>query len=158
MAKNLLSKIRPPGEIFTRTGDPFYDLQQQMNRLFESFWLTPPESRTETFVPAIDVQEDDKEIRVSAELPGMDEKDIDVTLTDESLIIEGEKKSEHKEEEKGYTYRESRYGKFRRVFDLPTRVDQNKAHAEFKKGVLHVTIPKAEEAKTKAKKLELKGE
>ena len=77
------------------------------------------------FVPKVDVKEEEKEIVVAAELPGMDQKDIDVTVTNDSIRIAGEKKQEEEKEEKGYYRRETSYGAFERVIDLPTEVDQD---------------------------------
>jgi HSP20 family protein len=130
-----------------------------MNRLFDNFWLEPFgvfEEWPGSFVPTVDVTENDKEIRISAELPGMDEKDIDVTITDSMLTIQGEKKQEEEEKEKGFYRRESSYGSFRRVIDLPIEVDESKADAEFKKGVLKIKLPKTAKAKAKGRKLKVK--
>jgi len=100
-----------------------------------------------------DVGEDDKAIEISAELPGMDEDDVELTLSDGLLTIKGEKKAEHKEEEKNYHLTERRYGAFQRSFRLPDTVDEGKVKANFEKGVLKVTLPKNAEAKAKAKRI-----
>ena len=132
----------------------------EMRRMMEDFWLTPFDAVGrwgEVFVPKVDVKEEEKDIIVSAELPGMDQKDIDVTVTNDSIRISGEKKQEEEKEEKGYYRRETSYGTFERVIDLPSEVDENKAEAEFSKGVLTIRLPKSEEAQAKRKKIKIKS-
>ena len=133
---------------------------EEMRRMMEDFWLTPFEEFGrwgDGFVPKVDVKIEDKDVVVSAELPGMDQKDIDVTVTKDSVRIAGEKKHEEKEEEKGYYRHETSYGSFERIIDLPTEVDENKAEAEFSKGVLTIRLPKNEEAQAKQKKIKIKS-
>lgn len=131
----------------------------EMRRMMEDFWMTPFEEfgrRGDGFIPKVDVKEEDKEIIVSAELPGMDQKDIDLTVTNDSVRISGEKKHE-REEEKDY-YRHERFcGSFDRVIDLPAEVEEDKAEAEFSKGVLTIRLPKSEEAQAKRKKIRIKS-
>jgi HSP20 family protein len=132
----------------------------EMKRMMEDFWMTPLEEFGrwgDGFVPKVDVKEEDKEIVVSAELPGLDQKDIDVTVTEDSVRIAGEKKHEEEEEEKGYYRHETSYGSFERVIDLPTEVDEDKAEAEFNKGVLTIKLPKSEEAQAKHRKIKIKS-
>ncbi len=132
----------------------------EMRRMMEDFWMTPFDAVGrwgEVFVPKVDIKEEEKDIVVSAELPGMDQKDIDVTVTNDSIRISGEKKQEEEKEEKGYYRRETSYGTFERVIDLPTEVDENKAEAEFSKGVLTIRLPKSEEAQAKRKKIKIKS-
>jgi len=143
-----------------RGATPLSWLQREMNRLFSDFWIEPFSGLAEwapSFTPMVDVSEDDKEVRVSAELPGMDEKDIDVTVTDSMLTIRGEKKQEEEEKDKGFYRRESSYGTFQRMIDLPAGVDENKAQAEFKKGILRITLPKTVEAQSKSRKVKIKS-
>ncbi|MBW2649019.1 MAG: Hsp20/alpha crystallin family protein [Deltaproteobacteria bacterium] len=144
---------------------PFYSLQREMNRMFDDFFsdfsLAPfgtSVERFEKFSPSINVTEDDKEVRISAELPGMDEKDIDVSLTSDTLTIKGEK--EEKEEDKGKEYyrMERSYGSFQRVIPLPDEIDTEKTEASFKNGVLNVVLPKIAEAKSSRKKIAIKKE
>jgi len=126
----------------------------------EDFWLMPFDAVGrwgEVFVPKVDVKDEDKDIIVSAELPGMDQKDIDVTVTNDSVRISGEKKQEEEEEKKGYYRHETSYGSFERVIDLPAEVDESKAEAEFSKGVLTIKLPKSEEAQAKHKKIKIKS-
>jgi HSP20 family protein len=113
------------------------------------------------FLPRTNVSETDKEIQVTAELPGVDQKDIEITLTGGDLLIKGEKKSEvdEKKDDKGRTYHrvERSFGSFQRRLALPYDVDPNKVQASFKDGVLTVTLPKPAEAQ-KSKKIEIAGE
>ncbi len=136
-----------------RPASSLLDLQEEMDRWFEEFfgrgWLTPFrlfEEKLPAFSPRVDVVETDKEIKVSVELPGMTEEDIEVTLDDDMLTISGEKKSEHEEKEENYYYMERSYGSFRRVVPLPCSVDEEKVTATFKNGVLNIVLPKAAEA------------
>lgn len=107
--------------------------------------------------PAIDVTEDADAYRLTAELPGMAESEIEVALTDDTLTINGEKKQETEKKEKNYYLSERSYGAFKRSFALPDSVDRDKIGAEFAKGVLTVTMPKLPEAKTEPKKIEVKA-
>ena len=110
-----------------------------------------------TFIPSVDVKEQENDVVVSAELPGLDLKDVNVEVTQDSVRIAGEKKQETEKEEKGYYHRESSFGSFERVIDLPTEVDEDKAEAEFSKGVLTIKLPKSEQARSKRKKVEVKS-
>jgi len=107
--------------------------------------------------PAMDVTEDDSGYKLTAELPGMDEKDIEVALTDEMLTVKGEKKLEKTEKDKDYYLSERSYGVFRRSFALPEDVDGDRITAGFAKGVLTVTLPKTAAARTEPKKIEVKA-
>ena len=132
-------------------------IQKQINDLFDGFFdeynLVPFEK---SFVPEIDVKETKKDIQVAAELPGMDEKDIDVTLHEGSLIIKGEKKNEHEDKKDGYHRIERSYGSFYRAIALPEGIDEEKVDANYKKGVLKIVIPKTKKAQEKQKKIEVK--
>lgn len=107
--------------------------------------------------PAVDLVEKEDRYLVTAELPGIDEKDVDVKIADNILTIKGEKKEEREEREKGRYLSERRYGAFTRSFQLPTGVDEAKIEATFEKGVLTVTLPKTAEAKAKEKKIAIKA-
>lgn len=141
--------------------DPFSLLRYEMETLFDSFMrsfdLEPFESRL-AFNPKVDITESDKEIRVSAELPGMDEKNIDISLGKDSLTIKGEKKQEQEEKGKDYYRMERSYGSFSRVIPLPEEIDSAKVDAHFRKGVLTVVLPKTVKAVESKKKIEIKGE
>ncbi|MBM4041393.1 MAG: Hsp20/alpha crystallin family protein [Planctomycetes bacterium] len=138
-------------------------LHREMDRLFDDFfggrgfWPSLWEGfRPGAFVPSVDVQETDKEVRVLADLPGLDEKDVQVELTEDGLSIRGEKKSEREEKRKGYHRTERSYGSFERFIPLPGPVEGDKAKAEFKNGVLTVTLPKPPEAQASRKRIEIK--
>ena len=152
--------FRPSRSLRRRGTESFMHPFEDMRRMMEDFWMTPFEEfgrLRETFIPRVDVKEEDNNVVVAAELPGMDQKDIDVTVTHDSVRIAGEKKHEEEKEEKGYYHRETSDGSFERVIDLPTEVDENKAEAEFSKGVLTIRLPKSEQARTKQKKIEIKS-
>jgi len=136
---------------------PLTAFQREMNRLMESFLGTSPfpEAKGE-WVPALDVAETENEIVVKAEVPGIDKKDIDVTIRGDRLTISGEKKDERKEKKDTYTVYERRHGSFSRTITLPTDVNLDKVEAEFKNGVLTIRLPKTEE--TKARRISVKGE
>ena len=108
-------------------------------------------------MPAVDVVESEKAYEITAELPGMDEKNIEVKVTDGRLTVKGEKQEEKEEKEKDYYLQERHYGSFERSFDLPESVEPDKIEASFKKGVLTVTLPKKAEAQKAAKKIEVKS-
>ena len=103
--------------------------------------------------PAADITEDDKAYKIAAELPGMSEKDIEVSL----LVLKGEKRQEREEQEKNRYLSERSYGAFQRSFALPDGIDRNKIAAEFSKGVLTLTLPKTQEAQKQPKKIEVKA-
>jgi HSP20 family protein len=140
---------------------PFGLLRQEMNRLFDNFFggfeIEPfTGGHLAAFSPSVDIKESDKEIRVSAELPGMDDKDIDVLLSKDSVTITGEKKEEKEDKGKDYYRIERSYGSFSRTIPLPAEVDTDKAKAEFKKGLLTVTLPKTAQAIKQTKKIAVK--
>jgi HSP20 family protein len=116
-----------------------------------------PASAFSFSAPAIDMSEDDKAYRISAELPGIDAKDIDVSLSGDTLILKGEKRQEKEEKDKNYHFSESSYGSFRRSFQLPSSIDQNKVAADFSKGALTITLPKTAEAQKPQKKIEVRS-
>jgi len=141
--------------------DPVAALQDDVNRAFNDFlrmfplpfsgW--PGSLLDNGSGVQVDVAETDKEVRVSAELPGMDEKDIDVRVSDGVLIISGEKKTDREVDENGYVLRERNFGRVERSLPLPEGIDVNAAQAKFKSGVLTVSIPKTAEAQSGAKRI-----
>jgi HSP20 family protein len=152
--------FRPARSLRRREPETFMRPFDEMRRMMEDFWMTPFEEFgrwREAFVPKVDVKEEDNSVVVSAELPGMDQKDIDLTVTKDSVRISGEKKHEEEKEEKGYYCRETSYGSFERIIDLPTEVNEDKAEAEFSKGVLTIKLPKSEAAQAKHKKIKIKS-
>ena len=162
--KDLLPWARKdePAEVKGAEQNPIAALQRDMNRAFESFWSQASRSFGGLTgfgdgVPRSDVVETDSGIEVSIELPGLDEKEVEVTLTDEALTIRGEKKIERREEKRGYYVSERSYGAIYRSIPLPAGVDSEKAEATFKNGVLTVRLPQSPEAKAKVKKIAVKS-
>jgi HSP20 family protein len=108
------------------------------------------------WLPLVDVSETDAAVRVTAELPGVQTKDVDISLTDDLLTIRGEKKSEQSETKRDYHRVERSYGTFTRTVRLPAAVDTDKVEATFKEGVLTITMPKREQTKTRKVKVDVK--
>jgi len=134
------------------------DLSNDFDRLVDSFFnrdLMVPEVLGMSY-PVMDVEETDDEFRITAELPGMKKDDIKITFQDNILTISGEKKLEKKREDKNLYYAERRFGKFSRSISINSGVKLDKISAEFKDGVLHVVVPKAEEAKPKQIEVKVK--
>jgi len=150
---------RERGEL-ARGGDvwePFASLRRDMERLFEDFsrdvgWRPPAIAGT-AVAPRIDVSETDSEIKIEAEMPGVDEKNVEVVLSNGRLTIKGEKKQEKEEKKKDYHVVERSYGSFARSIGLPFEADPGQVKASFAKGVLTVTVPKPPEVKAKEKKI-----
>ena len=144
-------------------GHPLAELQRQMNQVFESFWRgmdRPLAGFDWPFgeqMPRSDVVETADGVEVTVELPGMEQKDVEVSLAGDTLTIKGEKKVERQDEKKGYYVSERSYGSVYRTIPLPSGVDTEKADASFKNGVLTVKIPHSPEAKAKAKRIEVKA-
>jgi HSP20 family protein len=143
--------------------EPVYQLKHRLDHLFddffESFGLTPFEPFNEAFgafSPRVDVSETDKEIKVSAELPGLDENDIEVSLARNLLTISGEKQEEAEDKGKNFYRMERSYGSFRRTIPLMVEVEADKIKAKFQKGVLTVTLPKTAEAQRQTRRIPIK--
>lgn len=141
---------------------PILAIQQEMNRLFDDFFgdSVPAPFRSEELghvavSPKVNVEETESEFHVTAELPGMHEDDIDVSLHDGALVLRGEKKFESKSEEQNFHRVERAYGSFHRSIPIPTEIDADKVDAEFSNGVLNVTLPKTETSRT-ARKINVK--
>jgi HSP20 family protein len=147
--------------------NPFLALHQSMDELFNDFFHdfedafrgSPWTSLAHRgpAMPSVDVSETDAEIKVTADLPGLEEKDIDVALDNDVLTIRGSRKDEREEKKKNYHLMERSYGEFHRSILVPGTVDKDHVKASFKNGVLHVTLPKRPEAKAAAKKIEITG-
>jgi HSP20 family protein len=142
--------------------NPVFSLQRDVNRIFDDFWRRFDQqfgalARGDASGPRTDVAETEKALQVSVELPGIDQKEIDVSLTDGALTIKGEKKNARDENKNGYHLSERSYGSFYRSVPLPQGVDSDKAEAEFKNGVLTVTLPKTQEALARVKKIDVKA-
>lgn len=146
----------------TRGGNPIATFQDEVNKLFHDFFgdVSFPrwsQSGSEfTMSPALDVVENDKNYQITAELPGMDIKDVTITVTDGYVTLKGEKKQESKEEHEGYFRQERSWGSFQRVVAMPDTANFDKAEAVMKNGVLTVTLPKKAGAQTKERKLDIK--
>jgi len=143
----------------TEMPDMFLSLRDEMDRLFDSFFsssfdLAPFGARG--FSPQMDVSENDKEVKVEIELPGMEENDVQVSLSHNTLTISGEKKSEKEDKSRNYHRIERSYGSFSRSIPLPEGIDQDKIEAMFKKGVLHVVLPKTAQYVQEQKQIKVK--
>ena len=127
----------------------YFPSRDLFDRFFDDWDMPTLFSEGNSWVPAFDISENDKEYIVSAELPGIDMKDVEITLSEGVLSIKGEKK--HEEEDKGKDYHriERRYGSFHRSFRIPGRVKSDKVDASYKDGILKILLPKAEESETK---------
>ncbi|AFY74118.1 molecular chaperone (small heat shock protein) [Synechococcus sp. PCC 7502] len=130
-------------------------LQREMNRLFEGLTPITENAASNNFVPSVELEEDTDVIHLKLEVPGLEAKDLDVQVTAESVSINGERKFERTASENGITRSEFRYGKFQRVIPLPSRVQNTATQAEYKDGILRLTLPKAEDEKNKIFKVSL---
>ncbi|MBF2084482.1 Hsp20/alpha crystallin family protein [Thermoleptolyngbya sp. C42_A2020_037] len=131
-------------------------LQRDMNELLDVFNLEGDrKAGLRTTVPAIELQETPDALVLKAEIPGVDSKDLDIQVTAEAVAIKGERKSETHTEENGIKRSEFRYGSFSRVVPLPSRIQNDKVSAEYKDGILHLTLPKVEAEKNKVVKVTL---
>ena len=139
--------------------DPFLTLHRDVNRLFEDmfrgFGLPMTGFATGTS-PRIDVSETDQALVITAELPGVEQNDLDVQLSDTALTIKGEKKVERDEKSAGLHMRERSYGAFTRTIPLPVEIEQDKVDAKFVNGVLTITLPKSPEATSRTRSVEIK--
>lgn len=139
--------------------EPFRDLislREAMDRLLEESFVRPWGTPTRWEGPAVDMYETDNAVIVKAAIPGVDPKDVEISVTGDTLTIRGEVKKEEKVKEENYIRRERYYGSFCRAFLLPTKVVADDAEAVFEHGVLTLTLPKAEEVKPKTIKVKAK--
>jgi HSP20 family protein len=152
--------LRPFGrrsDVAVGDNDTFTALRREMERVFESFgrdfgW--PAEgSRAAAMTPSIDVSETESELKIDLDLPGVEEKDVDLVIADNVLTVKGEKKAQREDKKKDFHLVERSYGAFSRSLTLPFAVDPDKAKATFKNGVLSISLPKPPEVKAKAKKI-----
>jgi len=154
--------------------DVFQSMRQEMDRMFDRLWrgafgvpafrrmlepeqALPAEQGFAFTAPAIDFCEDEKSFQLTAELPGLSDKDINVTVSGDMLTITGEKRDEREQKDKNYYWSERQFGSFRRALRLPAHVDRDKIDANFKNGVLSITLPKTAEAMQQHKKIEVKA-
>ncbi len=151
-----------------RWSDPFQAFRSEMDRVFDSFFgdrsLMPRLPGSEWpamtggngfIVPSVDIKENDKEVTLSAELPGLDEDDVDLSVRNGLITLKGEKKYEHEDDKDDVHMVERRYGSFQRSFRLPDSVDADKIDAKFDKGVLRVVMPKKAQTATPVKKISI---
>ena len=147
--------------------DPFNSFRHEIDRLFDDFFA-PAMGEGRNFAaagqpaallrPSIDVDETEQAYRVSAELPGLTEKDVELNLRDNALTISGEKRSEREEEKGGRRYAERSFGRFERTLPFPTEVDADRVDAVFRNGVLTVTLPKNEKVQDKTRRIEVRSQ
>jgi HSP20 family protein len=141
--------------------DPFSSFRREMDRLFDDF-LIPAEGRSFSgsnggaMRPSLDLAETDQAYTVTAELPGLEQKDVELTLRDNALVLSGEKRQEHEEHNGGRRYTERAFGRFERIVPLEAEVDADKVEARFKNGVLTVTLPKNPKAQEKTRRIEIR--
>jgi HSP20 family protein len=156
-ARMNLKSLIPVGRDRTGT-NPFMSLQREIDRLFDDFSSGFPsftDNGATALMPSMDVTETDKEIEISAELPGLEEKDVQVNVADNLLTIRGEKKAEKEQKDKNHRLVERSYGLFERTLELPDGVNTDAIKASISKGVLKVTVPKPVPAQ--AKKIDVKS-
>jgi HSP20 family protein len=169
----VMSKVPEGAALVPKSWQPFDSLRKEVDRLFENFdvgfWRTPmrplvfgsePLWQSELSwgtVPPVDVVEKDHSYQITAELPGLDEKDIEVRHSNGMLTIKGEKKGETEQKKEGFYVSERSYGSFERSFRLPEIVNADKIEATFKKGILTLVLPKKPEAQRAAKQITVKA-
>lgn len=127
----------------------FDRIRNEINRIFEDDWFGGESLLDRRLSPTLDIEDSDNEVLVTAELPGVDIEDVDVSVSGNMLTLKGEKKDEHEEKTGGYFHRESWSGSFQRSVTLPDAIDPDKVSAEMKNGVLRITLPKRDEVKPK---------
>ena len=140
-----------------KSENPFQWLQQEMNRMFDNFFqdfrLAHFHGDGMGIFPQLDIREDDNAITVEAEIPGMDAKDIDISVSNNTLTLRGEKKQEKEEKKGNYYHIERSYGTFHRNIPLHCEIESDKVQATFRKGVLTITLPKTPEAQRRTKRI-----
>ena len=151
---------RPASAVLPSAFETMSRLEQDMERMFHDFWRRPflslwdherswPGRMLSLQMPAVDVYEEKDEVVVKAELPGLSKEDLDVSLTESTLTLKGEKKKEEEVKEKNFYRSERSSGSFVRTIDLPSEVKTDQTKASFKNGVLEIRLPKTEDAKRK---------
>jgi HSP20 family protein len=164
-----MEKAMPNRGLTTRTGsnevsayprDPFSVFRREMDQLFDEF-LAPAGARSSQLGaranwPSIDVHEADDAYTVTAEVPGMDARDVELNLRDNALTLSGEKQQERKSDEGGRSWTERSYGRFERTIPFETEIDADRIEASCRNGVLTVTLPKNAKAREKSRKIEIK--
>jgi HSP20 family protein len=140
--------------------DPFSRIRHEMNQVFNDFFkdctahsLTSIDQNKQMMVPLVNIAESDTKYKISAEMPGINEKDIDLTIADGKIIIKAEKKNEIEDKKDQYYKAERSYGMYQRIFSLPEYVDADKIQAKFENGVLNIEIPKIKNSPPTIKKI-----
>lgn len=141
--------------------DPYSEIEKTFDNFFRRPFALRPfwddrNAESATWRPSVNVYEDKEKLSIEAQLPGIDLKDVNLTVTDHTLKIEGERKVEHDDNKDGYHFREAQYGTFSRTFTLPSYVDAEKVKASYDRGVLTVSVPKQEKAKPRQIEIEVK--
>lgn len=132
-------------------------MQRQINSLFERSLVPTASNIRSVAIPPAEIKDTADAIHLKLEVPGMEAKDIDVQVTQNAVYISGERKTENKTEEKGVTRSEFHYGKFQRLISLPARIQNTNVTAEYKDGILNLTLPKTEQEKNKVVKVNLEA-
>jgi HSP20 family protein len=148
------------------SGHPMFSLQSDINHALEDFWRTFENPMMQALqpgmgdvdIPRVDVRDRDREVEVVAELPGMDEDDVEVSVADGALVIRGEKESEAEERDQDYLLRERSFGYIERVVPLPDNLELDKADATFRNGLLTIRIPKQAGQESSRRRISLKRE
>jgi HSP20 family protein len=153
---------KPASSFTDQLIEPFNRLRSEVDRLFDDFptmfpSFSPGRLASRLPFPAVEMKENDKSFKLSVEVPGIDAKDVEVTVDEGVLVIKGEKKEEREEKDKGYLYSERSYGSFERRIALPTTADAGSITAKAKDGVLQITIAKAAKAPETARKIEIEA-
>ncbi len=143
---NMLSRFQDDINQFFRTNDGMPSVFGENSTIATNHWL-----------PSVDIKDEDKRYVIAADIPGVDPKDIEVSMDNDVLTIKGERKTEKKDEDNGYRRIECSYGSFYRRFSLPESVDSDKVIAKGKNGVLEITVPKREVSKAKPRMIEVKS-
>src|SRR6516162_5584566 len=163
-------EVKKASQSETTVPEVWGSFRSEMDRLFDRFArgfglpslrsiadFEPPWRSFGFSAPPIDMSEDDKAYKISAELPGLDAKDVEVSVSGDRLVLKGEKRQEHEEKNKNYYHSERTYGSFQRSFELPASVDRDKIAADFSKGVLTIALPKTVAMQKQQKKIEIKS-
>jgi HSP20 family protein len=160
----LVPSFYSPGNLFGPIGsDPFLTLHREMNRMFDEImrgsWAGTGQSGNRSgalMAPSMDVTESDKEVRIQAELPGVNEKVVELSLNDDLLTLRAEKRQERKEEREGAHVSERSYGTFQRSLRLPFQVSPDQVQARFENGVLTITLPKSRQQE-RSRRIQIQG-
>ena len=163
-------EVKKAPQTATAAPEMWRSFRSDMDRMFDRFArgfglpslrsmadFEPPWRSFAFSAPPIDMSEDNKAYKISAELPGLDAKDVEVSVSGDRLVLKGEKRQHQEEKNKNYYLSERTYGSFERSFELPVSVDRDKIAADFSQGVLTITMPKTDEVQKQQKKIEIKS-